>query len=540
MSKPQATFNSYLFNPVFWHIWDALHDPKIRRILVRGGSSAGKTAGICDALNMYQLEAAVSCLALRKHRVHVETTIKPSFELSIGRRPEIRRYYTPMEGEIRVANGAETKYGGMDDPEKIKGLESYDILYYNELNQFEPEEWSEGDRRLRGRPNQKILADWNPISVSHWINKEILSQDEGWIDLPLDLPYYEEAYGALTRLQDGYAFKRINKAGDTLWINVTYRDNFWIVGHPANVHPAAPGSQAFQDANPAKPVTLEEGMFVAADGNLYGYVDKAQLAVFERMRIRKPNEYRIYGMGQDGIQRTGGELWKQFDEERNTRDAPYQPGAVIHVTLDSNVVPYVTVSIWQAIDKREEEGVIELTQVHEIPARAPDNTAFKAALLFGKWLESVEYKDIIVVHGDPAGRARTTVDDNGRSFFDKFIQTLERMEYKVINKVQRAAPAVALSCSFINDIYEGMIPGWRIVINKACTVSIEDYNLLKEDPDGKPLKETVEDKTTQRRYQPYGHFSDAKRYLVIAMLQTLFDNYKKGSRRARIISAPET
>ena len=502
----KVTFNAFLFNPVFWHIWDALHNPRIRRILVRGGSSAGKTGGVCDAVNLYQLSAAVSCLALRKHRVHVDTTIKNSFEMSIGRRPEISQLYKKMEGEIRVATGCQTTYAGMDDPEKIKGLESYDILYYNELNQFEPGEWSEGDRRLRGRPNQKIIADWNPIIITHWINQEILSLDEGWTDLPLDLPEYEEQFGAFTTLCEGYAFKRINAAGDTLWINVTYRDNYWIVGHPA--------------------------------GPEYGFIDHAQLQVFERMKIKKPNEYRIYGMGQDGIIKTGGELWKQFDEARHTRDLEYTPGSLIHISLDKNVVPYCTASIWQAV-QLEETGVWELRQIAEVASRAPNNTAFKSAMEVGKYLEKINYKGDIAVYGDPSAKNRSTEDDEGRSHFDKFISTLDRLGYKVINRVEKSAPRLLLSISFVNDIYEELLEGWRIVINKACQISIEDYNLLKEGPDGKPLKELVEVPETLQRFEKCGQFSDAKCYFIITVLRPIFDTYKQRSGRARIMSQKE-
>lgn len=512
----KITFNAFLFNPVFWHIWDALHNPRIRRILVRGGSSAGKTGGVCDAINLYQLSAAASCLALRKHRVHVDTTIKPSFEMSIARRPEISHLYQKMEGEIRVATGAETKYGGMDDPEKIKGLESYDILYYNELNQFEPGEWSEGDRRLRGRPNQKIIADWNPIIITHWINQEILSADEGWIDLPLDLPEYEKEYGAFTQLTPPdanglvYAFKRINATGDTLWINVTYRDNYWIVGHPA--------------------------------GPEYGFIDQAQLQVFERMKVKKPNEYRIYGMGQDGIIKTGGELWKQFDEARHTRDLEYTPGSLIHISLDKNVVPYCTASIWQAVElEGDQAGTWELRQIAEVASRAPNNTAFKNAMEVGKYLERINYKGDIAVYGDPSAKNRSTEDDEGRSHFDKFISTMDRLGYRVINRVEKSAPRLLLSVSFVNDIYEELIEGWRIVIGKSCQISIEDYNLLKEGPDGKPLKELTkkDPDNTLQRFQKYGHFSDAKRYFIITILRAIFDTYKQRSGRARIMSQKE-
>lgn len=538
----KATFNAYLFNPVFWHVWDALHNPKIRKILVRGGSSAGKTFSICDALSLHQLETVRNVFALRKHRIHVEGTIKQSFETSINRLAGLDGYFDKMDGEIRVATGARTLYSGMDDAEKVKGLESFDIVYANELNQFEANEWDELNRRLRGRPNQKLLADWNPIIKTHWINKEILPETEGWIDLPLSLPYYEENYGAFTKLTEGHAFKRINAAGDTIWINVTYRDNFWIVGHPGNNVPATPGQAIYQDGDPAKPVNYEPGLFVAPDGNLYGFTDKHTLANFEKMKERKPNDYRIYGMGEDGLIRTGGEAWKNYEETIHVRDLQVNLNEAIHISLDNNVVPYVTASFWQIIDdldKDTKQDIREIRQVHEIDSRSPDNTAFRTALAAGKYLDRIGFKGVIYVYGDPTSNSRSTTDDEGRSFFDKFIGTMERMGFKIINRVQKSSPAVVLSIAFINDIYDGLIKNWRIVINTSCKISREDYSLVKEGPDGKLLKEKVKDPVTLQTYEKYGHFSDAKRYFIIAILYDLFIEYKNRSRTPRIMSVKE-
>jgi phage terminase large subunit len=549
MSKPKAIFNAWLFNPVFWHILEALQNPKIRKILVRGGSSASKTYSFCDALSINQLgDSTGNVFALRKHRIHVETTIKQSFEESIKRLIDIRDRFTLMDGEIRTSSGARTLYAGMDDEEKVKGLASFKFIYVNELNQFLATEWEELQRRLRGRPDQKLLADWNPIQKTHWINDEILSEEEGWIDLPLTLPHYEELYGAITQLTPGYSFKRINAAGDTLWINVTYRDNFWVVGHPANNVPAVTGRVAYRDADPTKPITLEPGMFVASDGNLYGFVDIHSLANFERMKVKKPNDYRIYGMGQDGLMRTGGEAWRQYDEVKHVRDlGGLQMDEVLHLSLDKNVVPYITVGGWQVIPIWEEDEKRELTeirQVLEVPCIPPDNTAFRAALATGKYLDRIGFKGLLFVWGDPSALARSTEDDEGRSFFDKFIGTMEKLGFRVINKVQKSPPAVALSIDFIDDIYAENVDPYRIVIDSACKVSREDYSLVKQDPKtGKLLKELVPDPLDpdkKRKYQKYGHFSDAKRYFIVGILFDVWLKYKNRSRTPRVLSVPES
>jgi len=532
----KATFNAYLFNPVFWYVRRALKNPRIRKILVRGGSSAGKTFSICDALNLLQLEEVKNVIAFRKERVHVGTTIKASFESSIKRLGPLKPYYQMMEGEIRVATGAGTVYAGMDDAEKVKGLESFDIAYANELNQFEPGQWAELNRRLRGRPGQKLVADWNPILSTHWINKEIL-ETESWTELPKCLPEDEALFGAFTQLDEN-SFIRINAAGDTLWINVTYRDNFWIVGHPGNTEPATPGETAFRDGLLENQITLEPGMYVAPDGNLYGFRDVHTIANFERMKEKKPNDYRIYGLGQDGLIRTGGEFWSSFDETIHVKELKYNPLYPLHVSADNNLYPYVTISIWQVIGT-------DILQIHEIPAVSPNNTAFKAAVLLDRWLQSVDHKLAVNVYGDPSANAKSTTDDEGRSFFDKFRGTLEKCGWRIINRVGKSAPGVALSGDFVNDIYSADVPAlqpWRICINIACPVSVEDYSLTKRTAEGGVDKTKVLDPTDpdkKRKIEKYGHFSDAKRYFITTLLSELFTTYKNRSRTPRIMSVPQ-
>jgi phage terminase large subunit len=528
-----VNFNANLFNPVFWHIWHYLHQPKIRKILVRGGSSAGKTFSLCDAINLHQLEVVRNCLAIRKHRVHVETTIKKSFEASINRfeATGLSRYFQKMDGEVRVATGALTTYAGMDDSEKIKGLESYDYVYINELNQLLSGEWDEINRRLRGRPGQKILADWNPIISTHWINKEILDPSEGWEEMPLFLPEIEREFQAFTQLTPGYAFVRMNAAGDTVWINVTYRDNFWVVGHPGNTEPATPGHTAYRDADPNRPEVLQPGMFVAPDGNLYGYLDVHTLANFAKMKAKKPNDYRIYGLGEDGLIRTGGEFWPSFDESVHVTDrVKYNPIYPLHIILDNNVDPYITIAIWQVVGW-------EIRQVWELPCEAPENTAFKAAKALDKWLLSVGNNLTVYIYGDPSANARSTEDDEGRSFFDKFIGTLEVCGWRIEKRVGKSPPGVALSGEFVNDIYDRLFVNWQLLINIACRVSIEDYSLVKKAPDGTMLKEKTpdpKDPTGKRRIEKYGHFSDTKRYFLTTLLADLFTEYKNRQRQPRI------
>lgn len=241
-------------------------------------------------------------------------------------------------------------------------------------------------------------------------------------------------------------------------------------------------------------------------------------------------KFNAIANGEWGMIRTGFEFWKQFDETKHVKKLDIEK-TTIHVTLDENVNPYVTVSCWQLLVEKK-----KIHQVHELPCESPDNNAPKAAKRLAAWLHSIDYKDVLFIYGDPSASKRSTVDENNRSFYDKFIEVLRQEGFQVVSRVAKSHPEVALSAAFINEIYERNLEGWTIEIHERCFRSIEDYLLVKEDAEGKMLKEKVKDENSNITYEPHGHFSDAKRYFIIKVLEREFNAYKARGKRTRVIA----
>lgn len=222
--------------------------------------------------------------------------------------------------------------------------------------------------------------------------------------------------------------------------------------------------------------------------------------------------------GEWGMVRTGNEFWKQFDSSKHVGRADYAPG-VVYVSLDENVNPYVTQTVWQV-------NGTAIRQIHDILSKSPNNNAPKAAAQFCDWLDGVGHQDMVFVCGDPSASKKSTVDENSSSFYEKFIAVLAARGYRVVNKVMKSAPEVALSGAFVNAIYETNLYGWSITISDNCFASIEDYMLVKEDAEGKMFKEKVKDPESKITYEPRGHISDTKRYLVLTILEKQFLEYR--------------
>ncbi len=228
-----------------------------------------------------------------------------------------------------------------------------------------------------------------------------------------------------------------------------------------------------------------------------------------------------------GMIRTGGEFWKQFDENKHVRTVNVDKETTIHVSLDENVNPYVTQTLWQIFPETK-----DIKQVDELLCESPKNNAPKAAKEFIEWMHKQNYKAVVFVYGDPSANKRSTVDENSASFYDKYISELRNAGFTVINKVRRSAPQVANSAAFINAIYESNYEGWTITIDADCLKSIEDYILVKEDADGKMLKTKVKDNETGITYEPQGHCSDSKRYFITTILENEFKQF--GARKSKV------
>ena len=255
------------FNPIYWHIRDAMSNEDIRFILIQGGSSAAKTYSITQATINDALENEVNCLSMRKYSVDISESIYADAK-GIGQAiDKITNNFDFQINKIKIGK-AQIRFRGLDQSHKLQGIAKFKRIYADEITHFIFDDFKQMKKRLRGQPGQQIIASWNPISVNHWINKQVIELDE-WDILPNDV----EGNKHSKLYQDGTieenSFKKINKQGNTILIKTTYRDNYWIVGHPA--------------------------------GEEFGFKDKHVLQDFAWDKVHNPIDYDIYANGNWGI-----------------------------------------------------------------------------------------------------------------------------------------------------------------------------------------------------------------------------------------------
>ena len=240
----------------------------------------------------------------------------------------------------------------------------------------------------------------------------------------------------------------------------------------------------------------------------------------ENLKQLPAYEYKVFVEGDWDIQlKTGGEFWKAFEINKHVRPILIE-NTSIHISVDNNVHPYIAVSIWQVVGK-------EIRQVHELPCTDPENTVTAAAQKFIRWAKSINYADVIFIYGDQTSTSGNTIDENKKSFFTKFVETIET-EYRTEKRMPSSNPAVALSGAFINAIFENNIFGLSITIGENCKTSINDYIMTKQDKDGKILKKRTTDRKTGISYEETGHCSDTMRYFICECFKGEYQDFQRG------------
>lgn len=240
----------------------------------------------------------------------------------------------------------------------------------------------------------------------------------------------------------------------------------------------------------------------------------------ERIAFHENNKgyyYTVYTLGLFGYKITGDEFWTDFKSTTHTEPFGFEKKDPIHVVIDSNTAPYVTIAMWQLDEPKK-----LASQYGELPCRSPHASAPKSARKLNTWLSSIGYEGIVFLYGDASANNESTVDENNASFFDKFIEELSSFGWRIENRIGKSNPRIALSGDFINEIYASNYEGWRIRINTTCVVSTEDYTMAKKDMNGRILKRVIKNKETGVSYQERGHFSDTKRYFLCYVLNEQF------------------
>lgn len=226
----------------------------------------------------------------------------------------------------------------------------------------------------------------------------------------------------------------------------------------------------------------------------------------------------IYG---NPFVRAGGEFYSGFNRMKHVRKVEYLEGLPIHISFDQNVVPYVTATLYQI--EQLDGGKQRIRQFDEICLSNPNNRTEKLCLEFiRRW--GSRCKDGLYYYGDPSGKkSDTRSNEHDYKIVERI---LRRYLNNRSNRVPFVHPRVIKRKDFINNCLEMVYPELDIIIGDHCKHSITDFEFLKEDINGKKLKETAKD-DSGRTYEKYGHTSDTFDYFITQAFPALYNRHFK-------------
>lgn len=242
-----------------------------------------------------------------------------------------------------------------------------------------------------------------------------------------------------------------------------------------------------------------------------GYINNIK----SNLANKEHEEMYIYG---NPFSKSGGEWLPSFRKDKHVKEIDYNNSLPIHISLDFNVVPYMSLLVIQ-IDYKDGKRYVNV--VDEYALENPKNTTFA---ICNEFLNDYRDCNYIYYYGDPSGKKRDTRLINHSNDYD----ILEDVLYSKIDsdsdKVIRSSDVVVNSRNFIENLLNERN---NIILNISpkCVNLINDFLYLKNDANGSFEKKKV--KTKNGVGEERGHLMDALRYFLMSAFSDEYNFGKK-------------
>ena len=177
-------FEKGIFNELYFELDEGFNNELIRFIFIYGGSSSSKSYTIAQKLIIYAMEGEDNnSYVFKLVSAKIDETIYATFK-KIIHSWGLREYFIFQKHHIKCKlTNSFIDFSGLDDADKVKGLEGYRKIFIDELDQVSFDAYKQLRKRLRGQKGQQIIAAFNPVSEMSYIKTEIFDK-ETFTELP--------------------------------------------------------------------------------------------------------------------------------------------------------------------------------------------------------------------------------------------------------------------------------------------------------------------------------------------------------------------
>ncbi len=216
--------------------------------------------------------------------------------------------------------------------------------------------------------------------------------------------------------------------------------------------------------------------------------------------------------------KSGGEFYSAYDRMKHVKKIEVNNKLPIHISLDFNLVPYITMTLWQI---ELVKGRYKVRCFAELCLENPHNNTEAlcktAEAKFGNL-----FRAGLFYYGDYSGKNGNMMTQEYKHHFDVVDKVLKKYVSNYSDKVI-VNPFVMKRRDFANKMLNG---GFNIdiEIDSTCKNTLGDFEFLQVGPDGGKLKKKVTDKSKGMTYEEHGHTSDTFDYFICSAFSNLFDN----------------
>jgi len=199
---------------------------KKRFNLYYGGAGSGKSRFVVKLILILALTYDLNILCVRKtYNSHNNSTFKAIRWAidDLGLTDIYKEKRSPLHYKSMANKRPYIDFIGVDDPEKLKSIEGYDLIWVEEATEIDYEDFKQLNLRLRGKGKRKqFIVSFNPIDANHWLKREFFDRTRKDVDI-LKTTYKDNRY-----LDDAY-IAELESEIDDYWKEVYTKGNWGVL-----------------------------------------------------------------------------------------------------------------------------------------------------------------------------------------------------------------------------------------------------------------------------------------------------------------------
>jgi hypothetical protein len=235
-------------------------------------------------------------------------------------------------------------------------------------------------------------------------------------------------------------------------------------------------------------------------------------------------EYQVFVEGDWDLQlKTGAEFYKEFSLDKHVKDVSYKPELPLWLSIDENVHPYFSCTVWQIQGKTA-------TQIDELCMRNPNNTIKGLCNEINERYRN--HTSGMLITGDATSKKEDVKVEKGFNLYTLIRNELQK--YRPQLKVLNSNASVYVRGQFINSCLFSNFKGINIVIGSNCKESIKDWLNTKQDSDGTKLKKKIKDNLSGVSFEEFGHLTDTADYLLTTVFPNEYALFQNGGSLIKI------